>query len=265
MNTVANNAEFKIPNWDNVLAVIQGAHLIEKHVDFYRWMQIGVGQYIPHNLVISVWGNFDSGPLNYDITSSISGITDQDISSNLASFDFLMKCIYRRWLDNDKNSYALDNRELTSLSKYNSVAYLGGLKWMQSIIVHGVRDRRGDNDCIYVFFGNGPVSDVRDDIMNLMMPYIDIALRRVECPGHRPSPTGNDNNAHNNDISDREQDVMEWIVSGKTNIEIGLILSISKNTVKNHIKKIFMKLDVTGRAQAVAKYHDLKLPPKMLT
>ena len=44
---------------------------------------------------------------------------------------------------------------------------------------------------------------------------------------------------------------------GKTNPEIGCILHISEFTVKNHIKSIFAKLDVTNRAQAVAKLNRL--------
>jgi DNA-binding CsgD family transcriptional regulator len=32
-----------------------------------------------------------------------------------------------------------------------------------------------------------------------------------------------------------------------------MILNISANTVKNHLKRIFQKLDVSCRAQAVAK------------
>jgi len=41
--------------------------------------------------------------------------------------------------------------------------------------------------------------------------------------------------------------------AGKTNQEIGDILFISQNTVKSHLKRIFTKLNVTTRAQAVGK------------
>jgi DNA-binding CsgD family transcriptional regulator len=41
--------------------------------------------------------------------------------------------------------------------------------------------------------------------------------------------------------------------NGKTNFEIGMILDISAFTVKNHLQRIFRKLDVVNRAQAVAK------------
>ena len=46
---------------------------------------------------------------------------------------------------------------------------------------------------------------------------------------------------------------------GKTNPEIGCILHISGFTVKNHLKSVYTKLDVTNRAQAVAKLTGLSL------
>ena len=54
-------------------------------------------------------------------------------------------------------------------------------------------------------------------------------------------------------LSERERQIMVWVAMGKTNPEIGCILDISEFTVKNHMKSIFSKLDVTNRAQAVAK------------
>ena len=48
-------------------------------------------------------------------------------------------------------------------------------------------------------------------------------------------------------------EIMEWVRMGKTNHEIGMILDISAFTVKNHMQRIFKKLDVMNRAQAVSK------------
>ena len=47
---------------------------------------------------------------------------------------------------------------------------------------------------------------------------------------------------------------MHWVSIGKTNAEIGSILDISAFTVKNHLQRIFKKLDVFNRMQAVTKY-----------
>ncbi len=54
-----------------------------------------------------------------------------------------------------------------------------------------------------------------------------------------------------NSLTQREFEVMGHVKNGKTNIEISIILQISPNTVKNHLKNIFKKLDVVNRAQAV--------------
>jgi DNA-binding CsgD family transcriptional regulator len=45
--------------------------------------------------------------------------------------------------------------------------------------------------------------------------------------------------------------VLLWVSQGKSNEKIGTILSISHNTVKNHLKRIFKEMGVTARSQAV--------------
>jgi DNA-binding CsgD family transcriptional regulator len=54
-------------------------------------------------------------------------------------------------------------------------------------------------------------------------------------------------------LSEREQEIMHWVGHGKTNVEIGMILGISQFTVKNHLQRIFRKIDVRNRAQAISR------------
>jgi len=51
-------------------------------------------------------------------------------------------------------------------------------------------------------------------------------------------------------LTHREQDVLEQIVRGKSNKEIGTELDISEATVKTHINSLLGKLGVTDRTQA---------------
>lgn len=53
------------------------------------------------------------------------------------------------------------------------------------------------------------------------------------------------------DLTGRETDVLRLLASGKTNKEIGQALSIGETTVKSHVKRIFLKLKVTNRAEAI--------------
>lgn len=53
------------------------------------------------------------------------------------------------------------------------------------------------------------------------------------------------------DLTSREMEVLELIVRGQSNKEIGATLTISEATVKSHINNILSKLGVTDRTQAV--------------
>ncbi|MBX6350486.1 MAG: response regulator transcription factor [Clostridia bacterium] len=52
-------------------------------------------------------------------------------------------------------------------------------------------------------------------------------------------------------LSEREWEILQLLVQGKGNREIGRELFISEKTVKNHATSLFRKLGVQGRAQAV--------------
>jgi DNA-binding NarL/FixJ family response regulator len=52
------------------------------------------------------------------------------------------------------------------------------------------------------------------------------------------------------DLTGRELEVLELIVRGRSNKEIGAALGISEATVKSHINSILGKLGVTDRTQA---------------
>ena len=52
-------------------------------------------------------------------------------------------------------------------------------------------------------------------------------------------------------LTPREAELMSWVVQGKTNPEIGIILGIQLTTVKKHLESIFAKLGVENRTAAV--------------
>lgn len=59
--------------------------------------------------------------------------------------------------------------------------------------------------------------------------------------------------------SKRELEILHHVAQGKTNVEIGKVLHISSRTVQGHLSKIFSKLDVDTRTEAVTKAVSLKL------
>lgn len=57
---------------------------------------------------------------------------------------------------------------------------------------------------------------------------------------------------HETPLTEREAQILKLLAEGKSNRAIGLFLHISESTVKSHLKSLFVKLDVTSRAEAIA-------------
>ena len=54
-------------------------------------------------------------------------------------------------------------------------------------------------------------------------------------------------------LTERELQVLRGMSQGKSNAEIGRGLYLSEDTVKTHARRLFRKLGVNDRAQAVAR------------
>ncbi len=53
-------------------------------------------------------------------------------------------------------------------------------------------------------------------------------------------------------LSKRETEIMHWVVQGKTNPEIGIILGISSRTVQKHLERAYKHLGVENRHAAIS-------------
>jgi DNA-binding NarL/FixJ family response regulator len=77
----------------------------------------------------------------------------------------------------------------------------------------------------------------------------DIARMLVQS-FHKPPPES----ARDTTLSDREMEVLDLVASGKRSREIGDKLGISLHTVNAHLRRVYEKLHVRSRAEAVSKY-----------
>ena len=62
-------------------------------------------------------------------------------------------------------------------------------------------------------------------------------------------------------ITEREYAVLELLATGQANKEIARELDVSPNTVKTHVSRLYEKLEVGRRTQAVQKARMLRLIP----
>lgn len=238
---------------------------VQKHVDLMRWLQGSLQTYLPHDILIAAWGDFHLGVIHYDIVSAMPGVRSE--SAMAEAIAPLLTGLFDRWIIQDRKPFTLNVGH--DGFAWESVASLGpiadAMRSMRSSLVHGINDQRGRHDCLYVFFSRHPKRRRNESgALKVLLPYIDTALRQVDLlPNQYAQPAtsaesasgGKDESmADNGPLSDREAEIMKWVALGKTNGEIGSILNVSSFTIKNHMQRIFKKLDVFNRAQAVSNF-----------
>jgi len=74
-----------------------------------------------------------------------------------------------------------------------------------------------------------------------------------------PEPARNDAALRELGISPREYAVLERLCAGESTKEIARRLGVSPNTVKSHLQRLFNKLEVQSRTQAIARARALRL------
>lgn len=247
------------PNWDKLIEVIQRSYQIESHRDFFEWQQEYVMPIFAHDILIAVWGDFEKGNLNYDVCSKEHGIRTETLINSPENFNAFVNNLYKNWLSNEKRWYRI-NDFFSIIDKADLPAFFNNeLKHISSIMVYGVNDIRGNNDCIYMFLDKRDDFPIPNLLLGMLMPHLDAALRRIESFEKRYPNVEANEEYFSQGLTEREHEILHWVKMGKTNTEISQILGISLNTVKNHLKRIFAKLDVSTRAHAVAIY----VPPKI--
>ncbi len=252
-----NASTFPPGSWDErerFMDVLQSALHVRRHADLFAWLQSDLQFFLPHDILLAAWGDLGSGPVYIDVVSALPGVrTEPVIEADIAPF---VRRVFARWKENVNRPLAItmpNGVAVTEPGDGPGIAQVFG--FMSSVIAHGIKDERGNHDCLYVMFNKNPV--IPDRMLRyteILLPYIDTALRQVNhLPKQLRTSLRDADEAliPERGLSERELEIMKWVRSGKTNEEVGMILGISAYTVKNHLQRIFRKLDVTNRAQAV--------------
>jgi len=262
---IKNDNEYKknqnpvAPNLsEKIFSIIASSYSINKHIDFYNWLQTSVAEVLPHNMLLACWGDFGSNSqkfnFNYDVASNLANINTQALFDSPEKTDALMRQLYKTWSANNCRWLTVNNLDNVDGNDEIKSKLPDIFNEFKSLLVYGLSDLRASNDCLYVFFSTDSTFKVQDSLMGLLMPHIDNVLRKIQhiepvdtSEAERVSAIKSYN------LSMRELEIIDWVKLGKTDSEIAMILYISQNTVKSHLKHVFEKLNVTRRAQAVAK------------
>lgn len=88
-----------------------------------------------------------------------------------------------------------------------------------------------------------------------------IIEKKIYIPQPQEEFTVNHIALENINLSRRERDVLQLIAKGMSNAEIAEQLFLSLSTVKTHVSKVFVKMDVKSRTKAIEKSKRLGITP----
>lgn len=121
---------------------------------------------------------------------------------------------------------------------------------MRNCVSHGLQDLSGAGSSYFSFCSvPGRLDPHHGFLAELLVPHLHVALGRALAANGQRHVVVPDLHS----LTDREYDIVTWLKQGKSNWEIGRILGLSELTVKTHVQRIFRKLRVNNRTQAVAK------------
>jgi len=243
------------PDAVDFLAIAASGAAVASHEQLWRWLCGDVQQWLPHEAMLIASGDFRSGPLRFDLVSSLSGLRSRDWTE--AVLAPLVRYCRDCWVAARQQPCVVDVSACVELvGRSGGFGDAASLLGMKSALVHGIPHRQGQEHVFIAFSRKVQLPADAGMALKLLLPYIDTALRQMPLAPIRLASCARDD-AHRDAtgvaaLSERERQIMVWVAMGKTNPEIGMILQISEFTVKNHMKSIFSKLDVSNRAQAVA-------------
>ncbi|MEQ1602582.1 MAG: transcriptional regulator EpsA [Methylophilaceae bacterium] len=243
------------------MALLQDSLKVNSHYELFLWVQGRLQQFLPHDIMIAAWGDFSLGLIYFDVISAIPGIRTENINSD--HLTVFLKYLFNDWIGGNRVPFLLDIKQGKAVGSKKGVTCEvvdGHFSEMKYAFVHAIKDFRGRHDCLYVLLSKENVHYAdKKNVFELLLPYIDSSLRQVAHLANQLPKVETFIERRvtevetSSEMSSRESEIMMWVRKGKTNSEIGAILDISEFTVKNHLQRIFKKLDVTSRAQAVAK------------
>jgi transcriptional regulator EpsA len=255
----------EVNNAEAVLRVIESAAHVRRRYQFFVWSQSYLSALVPHDLSICasyhrarqsmVFEAFNSRPFPDGLLPLLS-----ETSS------LLLQGVVAAWVASGGVPTVVDLLGMARRTRVVDPRLLSDAG-LDEIIVHGVsRPQRPDElESLFMFSNHQRGwTEIERRYLELILPQLHSAYLRAQSVEHDLSGVSANGmpvagREHPAPITERERQILGWVREGKSNQEIGKLLSISALTVKNHVQKILRKLNASNRAQAVARAMSLKL------
>ena len=249
-------AQLPLKQQHQLLRALEEVPDIASRADFFLWSQGSLKLLLPHGLLMGLLLDERQQALQLECLQSVP--YPADLLDRLRHPEHGYLARLARSCDRPG---AMLLGDVSATPGLNQAAPALALEWQAMKFGYGLLLASGpliDGVSSYIgLFGLQSAPSVAQAwLLRVLAPQLHFTLMRVKSqPAGAPDPNPN----LIEDLTDRQLQILEWVKMGKTNFEISLILDISALTVKNHLQKLFKRLNVHNRAQAVARL--MELPP----
>ena len=258
MTAAAIAAALQASDRQALLNVMADAALVRRRYEFFVWAQMRLQSVLPHDVLVCGVPRSQSARMFYDYYYSIP-VDPEALARLCHPRDGLANDLLDRWIGDGYEPLLISkNAERSADTRLGEeLAAIG----FGDCIVHGIPKAQtaASAHCFFAFVSLHTMPGERDrPLAQMLVPHVFSAYSRAQTR-ERPATEIEPASDRDAGVTDREVEILRWIREGKSNLEIGMILSISPLTVKNHVQKILRKLNASNRAQAVSKAISIKL------
>jgi transcriptional regulator EpsA len=239
-----------------LVRTLEGAIQVRRLREFFLWVQGQFQGLLPHEIIVCI--QFSEADEVLRIECLRSRVSDDELIKHLSDpvdglavrlanyckVSQMLPCVIERGDRGDNHPLNIFQAELDGVQLGNA-------------LVHGTEQFRGGCTFFVLFALPNPPTQRQVFFLDLLLPSLHLAFMRVVTP--RVEDVEIAATVIAPVLSERQIEVLIWVTRGKNNFEIAEILELSPLTVKNHMQKIYRKLHVHNRAQAVSRCHVLQL------
>jgi len=238
-----------------LLAAITDAVTVRRRFQFFSWTQGRLQSLLPHGVLVCGLPRGNGTGIFFDYFHNVP-LPTSALSRLCHPRDGVAIHLLETWREHGSEPLAVSSQTPQHAPLFLALENLG----MGPTLAHGIPFEQS-NVGAHGFFAfvslHTPPGAREACIASLVVPYVFSAYCRALTRDRTPVSVSSE--PADGALSEREVEILHWVREGKSNHEIGMVLSISPLTVKNHIQRILRKLQASNRTQAVTKAIAMRL------
>jgi len=238
-----------------LVSAITDAVVVRRRFQFFAWTQGHLQTLLPHGVLVCGLPRGTGTGMFFDYFHNVP-LPTSALSRLCHPRDGVAVAMLEAWRGQGGDPLIIQSGQTRTAGLYAQLQDLG----LGATLAHGIPFEQSSVGAhgFFAFVSLAKPPDTRESaIATMVVPFVFSTYCRALSRDRTPitvSVTPSDGA-----LSEREVEILHWVREGKSNHEIGMVLSISPLTVKNHIQRILKKLQASNRTQAVSKAMSMRL------